>query len=75
MQLQRKQIPEMAGDLNTLKVDGFLDISTTVKSPCIQNIVLHPILNVLLVFDDKNCVTVFDVNSGKILQSCKLSGK
>ncbi|KAL5282756.1 BIRC6 family protein [Megaselia abdita] len=51
-----------------LKVDGFLDISVNCK-----NIALHPILNVLLVFDDKNCVTVFDVNSGKVLQSCKIS--
>lgn len=60
----------MAGDSNLLKLDGFLDISLNCR-----NIALHPILNVLLVFDDTNCVTVFDVNSGKVLQSCKISGE
>lgn len=60
----------MADDQWLLKEDGYLNIDTEST-----NIVYHSTLNVILVFTRNNEVKVLDINSGVILQSCRLSGQ
>lgn len=60
----------MADDQWLLKEDGYLNIDTEST-----NIVYHSTLNVILVFTRNDEVKVLDINSGVILQSCRLSGQ
>lgn len=50
-----------------LKQDGYLELP---GAPCkMRNVLYHPQLNVLLLFDCGNLVKVLDANSGVILQT------
>ncbi|KMZ04446.1 baculoviral IAP repeat-containing protein 6 isoform X6 [Drosophila simulans] len=60
-----------------LKQDGYLDLGDCNSAPSrpfeMRNVVYHPQLNVLLLFDNGSTVKVLDANSGVILQTYQLS--
>lgn len=60
-----------------LKQDGYLDLGDCNSAPSrpfeMRNVVYHPQLNVLLLFDNGSTVKVLDANSGVILQTYHLS--
>ncbi|XP_037726370.1 baculoviral IAP repeat-containing protein 6 isoform X3 [Drosophila subpulchrella] len=60
-----------------LKQDGYLDLGDCNSAPArpfeMRNVVYHPQLNVLLLFDNGSTVKVLDANSGVILQTYQLS--
>ncbi|KQS39321.1 uncharacterized protein Dere_GG17289, isoform C [Drosophila erecta] len=60
-----------------LKQDGYLDLGDCNSAPSrpfeMRNVVYHPQLNVLLLFDNGSTVKVLDANSGVILQTYQLN--